>query len=358
MKTKRKELWVDLRGMGWSERKDSVREALERNADAVVTDKGDKGDKGDIDKIRTLGKIRIVAEDARADYILIYSSDVLKKTDGKKVFYKEIKTKEDEREIVNVKNFADYVIVKASDWKVIPLENLIAEAKNKLIVEVEDLNEAKLVLQTLEIGCDGVLIKDLKEIHKIKKYIDEISSENLNLQPAKIVTLKQVGVGDRVCVDTCSMLEIGEGLLVGSQSAGLFLVHSETLESEYVNSRPFRVNAGAVHSYVLCPDKTKYLSELSAGEEVLAVNYKGASRKVIVGRSKIEKRPLILVEAEHENKIYKILLQNAETIRLVNKEGKPVSVSKLKKGDEVMVYFEEGGRHFGTKVEEESIIEK
>lgn len=354
MKTK-KELWVDLRGMSWNDKKVSVREALEKNADAVVTDKGDSGN---IDKIRELGKIRVVADDAGADYALIDSDEVLKRTEGKKVFYKEINTKEDERAIVGIKNFADYIIVKASDWKVIPLENLIAEVKNNLIVEVEDFKEAKLVLQTLEIGCDGVLVKDVKEIHKIKKYIDEISSENLKLQPAKIVALKQVGVGDRVCVDTCSMLEVGEGLLVGSQSAGLFLVHSETLESEYVNSRPFRVNAGAVHSYVLCPEKTKYLSELSAGDEVLAVNYKGLVRKVVVGRAKIEKRPLILVEAESSGKIVKILLQNAETIRLVSKDGKPVSVSNLKEGDDVMVYFEEGGRHFGTKVEEESIIEK
>ena len=50
----------------------------------------------------------------------------------------------------------------------------------------------------------------------------------------------------RVCVDLCSLLVAGEGLLVGSFAGGLFLVHSECAESAYINSRPFRVNAGPV----------------------------------------------------------------------------------------------------------------
>jgi 3-dehydroquinate synthase class II len=50
----------------------------------------------------------------------------------------------------------------------------------------------------------------------------------------------------RVCVDTASLLVLGEGLLVGSFARALFLVHSECSESAYINSRPFRVNAGPV----------------------------------------------------------------------------------------------------------------
>ncbi len=40
-----------------------------------------------------------------------------------------------------------------------------------------------------------------------------------------------------------------EGMLVGSMARGLFFVHAETAKSPYVASRPFRVNAGAVHAY-------------------------------------------------------------------------------------------------------------
>ncbi len=141
--------------------------------------------------------------------------------------------------------------------------------------------------------------------------------------------------------------------MVGSQANGLFLVHAETLSSEFVESRPFRVNAGAVHAYVRLPkEKTKYLSELGAGDEVLIVNANGKARVGVIGRVKIERRPLLLVEAEREGETYKTLLQNAETINLVGKDSKPISVAKLKPGDEVLLYVERAGRHFGTKVDE------
>lgn len=52
----------------------------------------------------------------------------------------------------------------------------------------------------------------------------------------------------RVCVDMASLLVPGEGLLVGSFARALFLVHSECAESAYINSRPFRVNAGPVNA--------------------------------------------------------------------------------------------------------------
>lgn len=52
-----------------------------------------------------------------------------------------------------------------------------------------------------------------------------------------------------MCVDLASMLVPGEGMLAGSFARGLFLVHSECEESAYINSRPFRVNAGAVSGH-------------------------------------------------------------------------------------------------------------
>ncbi|MFV2040780.1 MAG: 3-dehydroquinate synthase II, partial [Candidatus Hydrothermarchaeales archaeon] len=183
-------------------------------------------------------------------------------------------------------------------------------------------------------------------------------SETLDIKVGTVKTIKPVVMGDRVCIDTASLLSIGEGMLIGSQANGLFLVHSESLESEYVASRPFRVNAGAVHAYVLVPGgKTKYLSDLVAGDEVLAVDSEGRTRTVVVGRVKIEKRPLMLVEVESDGKTFKTLLQNAETINLVEKEGRPISISKLKVGDEILLYTKDVGRHFGMEVEE-SLIER
>ncbi|RUM88569.1 MAG: 3-dehydroquinate synthase II, partial [Thermovibrio sp.] len=92
--------------------------------------------------------------------------------------------------------------------------------------------------------------------------------------------------------------------------------------------------------------------------EIMIYNYKGEGRIAYVGRAKVERRPMLLVEAETENgKKVSAILQNAETIRLTSPKGEPISVVDLKEGDEVLVYTEEPGRHFGMKVKE-TIVEK
>jgi 3-dehydroquinate synthase II len=165
-------------------------------------------------------------------------------------------------------------------------------------------------------------------------------------------------MGDRVCVDTCSMLEDGQGMLMGNTSSAMLLVHAETLENPYVAPRPFRVNAGAVHAYILLPDgKTAYLSDLAIGGSVLVADAQGKAHTAIVGRTKIERRPLLLVEAEAGGAKVSLILQNAETIRLVKEDGSAISVVHLKFGDRVMGCALEGGRHFGIAVKE-TIIEK
>ena len=132
----------------------------------------------------------------------------------------------------------------------------------------------------------------------------------------------------------------------------MFLVQSESEDNGYVAARPFRVNAGAVHAYVMCPDgRTRYLSELRSGEPVVLVKRDGTTRVTSVGRCKVEQRPLVIMTATDGNSTYSTILQNAETVRLVTPEGS-VSVSALKKGDKVLARLESGGRHFGMKIEE------
>lgn len=59
---------------------------------------------------------------------------------------------------------------------------------------------------------------------------------------------------------------------------------------------------GPVHAYVAVPGgRTSYLSELQSGREVIIVDQNGLWRTAIVGRVKIESRPLILVEAKVHN---------------------------------------------------------
>lgn len=356
-----KQIFIDLRGIEWDVKKGYVAYAIEKNFDGIICDADD------LEKIKKMGRICVISENLNSDYVLTSNPEILKRLDKKKVFYKKIENKNDEREVIFMKNFADYFLIETTNWKIIPLENLIAEIKSGIIAKVENFDDAMTALHTLEKGCDGIAIStlDIMEIKKIADYINDTykKTTTITLTPVKIKNIRKLEMGDRACIDTASMLKIGEGALIGSQSNGLFLVHSETVESEYVSSRPFRVNAGAISSYILCPDgKTKYLSEISAGDEMLVVDFNGNTRKVYVVRVKIESRPLILIEAvgkteENKETTIKILLQNAETIRLVSKDGRPVSITELNVGDEVLAYIEEGGRHFGTKIDE-TIIEK
>jgi 3-dehydroquinate synthase II len=154
------------------------------------------------------------------------------------------------------------------------------------------------------------------------------------------------------------MMTAGQGMLVGNSSSGLFLVHSESIANPYVSPRPFRVNAGPVHAYTRIPGgKTRYLSELSAGDEVMIVDYMGNTTIGIVGRLKIEKRPLLLVTAMAGDRPVTTIAQNAETIRLIGPKGDPLSVVSLTPGDKVLVALETSGRHFGFQIEE-TITEK
>lgn len=370
--------WIMAEGTNWDSKKGIITTALESGMETVV-------DFENVPEIMKLGNIKIVSDSDESDIILVgrngegdgtlkipenlsESKDLAAitgfKRKGKQVAsYIEITSKKHEELAREVGRIADYVILVGSDWKIIPLENIIADLQKedvKLIAAVPDYEEAKLALETLEHGTDGILLytSDINQIKKIAALIEKIESENYELKPATVTQIKPVGSGDRVCIDTCSMMKVGEGMLIGSYSKGLFLVHSESLESEYVASRPFRVNAGPVHAYVMTPNnKTKYLSEIETGDEILTVDKEGNTKTTVVGRVKIEKRPLMLIEAEYEDVKIKTLLQNAETIRLVGEDGAPISVADLKVGDKVMIYLDKGARHFGMSIEE-SIIEK
>jgi 3-dehydroquinate synthase II len=254
-----------------------------------------------------------------------------------------------------------YLVVRCPNWKVIPLENLIAQTRGKaeLIADTSDLSEAKIALQTLELGVDGVVISaqtssDIEEMERLVKEIEE----PVVLSKARVVSVRPIGLGARVCVDTCELMDQGEGMLVGSQSSGLFLVEAEVHRNPHVDPRPFRVNAGPVSSYVLTPGrKTRYLSELKTGDEILIANRSGTVRTGHVGRVKIERRPMMVVQADSSERSLSLVVQNAETVRLVSNESSK-SVSEIKQGDEVLVRIEEGGRHFGTLVADEMVIER
>lgn len=327
-----KRFWVDLRP--WQ--KDLATTAIESGADALVVD--------DAERVRELGRVTTVAE----------NGDLVP---GKDVFEVEIVDKESEEEALRLSR-EGYVIVRTRDWTVIPLENLVAQS-DRIIAAVGSADEAKVALTVLERGAAGVLLStdDPVEIRRVAKTIAGAGAP-VSLVPFEVTRIVPVGMGDRVCVDTCSILADGEGMLVGNTSSAFLMVHPETLENPYVAPRPFRVNAGAVHAYTLLPDgKTAYLADLAVGDKVLVAEHTGTTHEAVVGRVKIERRPLLLVEARAGDRAVSLVLQNAETIRLVREDGAPVSVAVLAVGDKVLGSVAEGGRHFGIAVKE-TILEK
>ena len=245
-------------------------------------------------------------------------------------------------------------VVLARGWEIIPVENLLAQCDD-VTVEAASLDEAVLASGILQRGVQGIVVLP-EAIGQLKDIVAACKTcrEQESLDVAEIVRIEPAGLGHRVCVDTMSMLKRGQGMLVGNSSAFTFLVHAETEHNEYVASRPFRVNAGAVHAYVRLPgDRTTYLSEVAAGTEMLVVDSEGRTTVATAGRVKVEVRPMLLVEAEAGGRTGTIFLQNAETIRLTAPDGTPVSVVALKPGDKVLCRLDEAGRHFGMRIKED-----
>ena len=321
-------------------RKDMVTSGLEAGICRFILRKGDE-------EFENLGKM-----DA------IYLEDNISK-DGKAEFV-DIGDPKSQEHAMSLAGKKDIVIVTTSDWTVIPLENMIAKfggSGTKVFAVATSVDEANLFLTTMEKGVDGIVIDvdDPLMISKFNKLINESPKENLS--EVTVVSIRPVEMGDRVCIDTCSMMSPGEGMLIGSYSNCLFLIQSESEDNGYVASRPFRVNAGAVHSYMEVPGGgTRYLSEIKGGDPVLLCDENGNTRVASVGRCKVEKRPLLMVTATDGKKEYTVMLQNAETIKMVGSKGS-VSVTKLKPGDKVLAKIETGGRHFGMAIEE-TISEK
>src|SRR3989441_11660862 len=99
----------------------------------------------------------------------------------------------------------DYLLINCPNWKIVPLENLIAEAKgrSKLLARTRSFDESRAALSTLELGADGIALSchDTNEILKTRDLVLG-ESEDIPLSTAQITRVKPIGTGARVCVDT------------------------------------------------------------------------------------------------------------------------------------------------------------
>eukprot|EP00586_Coscinodiscus_wailesii_P010862 CAMPEP_0172514270 /NCGR_PEP_ID=MMETSP1066-20121228/258809_1 /TAXON_ID=671091 /ORGANISM="Coscinodiscus wailesii, Strain CCMP2513" /LENGTH=489 /DNA_ID=CAMNT_0013294875 /DNA_START=215 /DNA_END=1684 /DNA_ORIENTATION=+ len=270
----------------------------------------------------------------------------------------------------------DEAAVNTNDeWIMIPAENLIASSRDtgtKIAFFVCQTENVLGLSRALELGVDALVVpahapNDVWEaaIHARSDRSTAVRVPSSSVAAAGHEPTIVVGscrrlptkstsataattttvLAERVCVDLVQTLSPTEGCWVGSSAKILTLVLSESEPSSYVPTRPFRVNAGPVHSYVLMGDRstTKYLCEVEAGEEVAVYDCRtGGWRGVAVGRLKVELRPCVMVglyplstglEVGSRRQLVdaagQVFLQQAETVRFGQEGGSFVRVTDL-----------------------------
>lgn len=254
--------------------------------------------------------------------------------------------------------FVDNLLIRFKDPTNIPLELVVAENQNSncsIMKYIKTSEDGKVSTMTMEEGCDGLVMdtNDINEIVALNNYIDESHIVDLAVEPAVVTRIQHTGMGNRVCIDTTSELYEDEGMILGSTSNGGIVVCSETHYLPYMNLRPFRVNAGGLHLYAWGPDnKAYYLSDLKAGDEIFVVNAKGKARVVTIGRIKIERRPLLLIEAKIGDVIVNTFIQDDWHVRVMGAKGEIRPSSEVKVGDKLLGYKDIPGRHVGIKIDE------
>tara|TARA_B100001250_G_scaffold57404_1_gene44498 strand:+ start:4502 stop:5446 length:945 start_codon:yes stop_codon:yes gene_type:complete len=273
--------------------------------------------------------------------------------------------KKDQDEVLSMIGLVPWILVRCTNWTMIPLENIISKSLGtgtKIAVSIIKKVEIEGASFALEHGVDALLLPADEEIWGEALKIKSERTNNNNqkeicesrLDVANVISIQSGGFGERVCIDLIERLKEGEGVVVGSTSNSLCLIHGETLESEFVPSRPFRINVGAIHSYILMRDNsTKYLSELISGEEVKVINYNGRERYASIGRIKIERRPFLKISYSNEDIDGQVIIQQAETVRLLDSDGIAVSVTNIKVGDKIIVMQDTKMRHIGNAIEGE-----
>lgn len=257
-------------------------------------------------------------------------------------------------------------VARADRWSVlsfrdptkIPLEIVLAatdKTDGGVITEVADVEEANTVLRVLEQGADGVMMAPTAVGDATRlKAASEAKSDDVELVELEVRQTRRVGMGERACVDTCTHFRADEGILVGSYSHGMMLGCSETHPLPYMPTRPFRVNAGALHSYTLSGNgRTNYLNELCSGSDVLAVDSKGQARRVTVGRVKIESRPLLSIDAiAPSGQDVNLIVQEDWHVRVLGPHEAVLNVTELTPGTRILGCLPSEQRHVGYPIDE------
>ena len=295
--------------------------------------------------------------------------------------YLAVDSDSSQREAVALAGSVEWLLVRCGgDMTMIPVENLISNCRptgTKVAVFVESAEAVNGLAFALQLGVDALVLEQdeatwasaiaardqraQQSVGLVEKTSSSLKEDAVVIE-GRVTEVSSVGIGDRVCIDFVQLLRPGEGVWVGSCARSLALVHGEIFVSEFVPSRPFRVNSGAVHSYVLTGDgNLRYLAELKAGDRVSVFNMETrTSRDVVVGRIKLEPRPMVKVSYVSEAGAGQVFLQQAETVRLIcckddHAHWDAVSVTNLAPDTVLYLRNQIKGTHLGKAIEADVI---
>lgn len=183
-------------------------------------------------------------------------------------------------------------------------------------------------------------------------------NENVNTGTVylEVISITEIGEGMRACIDFVDVLQPEDGVYVGNTGHGYIKVLSENRASDGYPSRPFRINCGAFHQYVIQKDKTYYLHEIKPGESLYISDAK-TEKSIPVGRVKIEKRPLLRIECKHgeTGQIISATLQKSTSVHVLEETKGEACILDIKTGDKISCILDEPGRHLGEQITEEII---
>ncbi|WP_305784001.1 3-dehydroquinate synthase II [Symbioplanes lichenis] len=356
-----KQCWLDLRGTGhWL---DAARtEAIHQRFDAVLAD-----DPADLEGLpptvtRVLAPAGPVPADLGAVDLVLLAPDRMH--EAKSHPGTRFGTRHDVIDPATLEaacravRHDECTLLTFRDPTNIPMEIVLAAADGApgtIITAVRDVQDARVHLSVLEHGPDGVLLapREPGDATRLAAVVRD-HSPDIELVTLTVDAVDHAGTGERACIDTCTWLRPDEGILVGSRSRALMLCVSETHPLPYMPTRPFRVNAGAVMSYTLADhEHTRYLSELTAGSTVLAVSADGRTRRVTVGRVKIETRPLLAIHATApDGSRATLIVQDDWHVRVLGPGAAVRNSTDLKPGDQILGHLPGRERHVGYPIDE------
>ncbi|BCB84742.1 3-dehydroquinate synthase II family protein [Phytohabitans suffuscus] len=378
-KTSTKQCWLDIRSAGESAAA-LCQEALHHGFDAIVA--AEPADLAPlpptVTRVLLPAGADLPADFGVADLVVVDpavhgSPRLLAQRHPERRFgaYVEVTDKESlERACASVRG-DECTVLRFRDPTNIPLEIVLAAAAaarhpeaaagaeasgpGLIITAMDRVADAPVHLGVLEHGPGGLMLAPTAP-GQAARLRDVVTSkpEPLKLVTLTVTAITHAGMGERACVDTCTYLEKDEGILVGSRAKGMVLCVSETHPLPYMPTRPFRVNAGAIMSYTLAdPEHTRYLSELGAGDPVLAVGADGRTRHVIVGRVKIETRPLLSIDAVSDSgERVNVIVQDDWHVRILGPGAAVLNSTALQPGDRILGYLAQRERHVGYPIDE------